>query len=528
MSKHYLRTDVYIEPLFCGWYAWPHLIPPATAGCNVIGRHLRIMESYVSNPEVHKVASKNPAMVGGSFASLPDNSFDAVTKLIETTKERCGKLIELANAIKSTSQKLENECTGGSITEQYEALPNELRGMVELCYDLSNHPMIRLIEPLIYDEYYDPSLESILLSRGDTDNRPFVLSTPRLAKENDIEINVPFSDPRWDQMFKARREPVDINEMMSLFEIDDQKKKTFLDLFTEEAPELSSDANYTGDELRIRYLGHACVLIQTKDVSVIIDPMLSSNASSEPARYTLYDLPDKIDYLLLTHCHQDHIHIETLLQIRDRIGAIVVGRNRMGELADPSLPLLLNKIGFNNVIALDEMESIDITGGSITAIPFLGEHADLSIQSKIAHFVQLNGKKILLAADSDNIEPVLYEKISKYTGDIDILFVGMECDGAPLSWLYGPYLNTTIKRSQDRARKLSGSDCKKAISIVDTLHCKQAYIYAMGREPWLKHIMGLIYDENSKQLIEANKFIEECKERGVETENLYGKAEIVI
>ena len=39
-------------------------------------------------------------------------------------------------------------------------------------------------------------------------------------------------------------------------------------------------------------------------------------------------------------------------------------------------------MGFNNVIELEEMDQIMLPEGAITAIPFIGEHAELDIQSK--------------------------------------------------------------------------------------------------------------------------------------------------
>jgi hypothetical protein len=58
----------------------------------------------------------------------------------------------------------------------------------------------------------------------------------------------------------------------------------------------------------------------------------------------------------------------------------------------------------------------------------------------MAYLINLKGNRILCAADSNNIDPRLYERLHKLIGDIDILFIGMECDGAPLSWLYGSLL----------------------------------------------------------------------------------------
>ena len=43
----------------------------------------------------------------------------------------------------------------------------------------------------------------------------------------------------------------------------------------------------------------------------------------------------------------------------------------------------------------------------------------------------------------------------------------MECVGAPLTWQYGPLLTSKIENSQDQSRRLSGSDFKKALEIVE-------------------------------------------------------------
>ena len=94
---------------------------------------------------------------------------------------------------------------------------------------------------------------------------------------------------------------------------------------------------------------------------------------------------------------------------------------------------------------------------SITAIPFMGEHADLNIASKAAYLVRVNGHSLLFAADSCNISPSVYEHVHREIGDVEVLFLGMECDGAPLSWIYGPLLTQKLERAQGsfpQARRL--------------------------------------------------------------------------
>jgi len=298
--------------------------------------------------------------------------------------------------------------------------------------------------------------------------------------------------------------------------------------FTEEQPKYNATSNYQGDGIRIRYFGHACLLLQTSEVSILIDPVISYKVSSEVPRFTFEDLPDTIDYIVLTHNHQDHVLFESLLQLRYKTKHIVCPDNNQGFLADPSLKLILEKIGFTSVISLRDFDRIEITNGEIIGLPFLGEHSDLNIHSKIAHLITLKGKKILFAADSNNLDHDLYVNIFKHIGPIDTLCVGMECDGAPLTWLYGPLLINPLKRTYDNTRTLSGSDFKKAWSIVQESKCKEAYVYAMGQEPWLNYIMALKYSPDSIQITESDLFVKTCHDFGIKSERLFGKKEWVM
>jgi L-ascorbate metabolism protein UlaG (beta-lactamase superfamily) len=261
---------------------------------------------------------------------------------------------------------------------------------------------------------------------------------------------------------------------------------------------------------------------------MVFDPVLSYTYENGVSRYTYQDLPESIDYVLITHDHQDHILFETLLQIRHKVKNVVVPRNNRGHLQDPSLKLLLENCGFRNVIELNEMEEIRAGNVRITGLPFLGEHGDLDIHTKMAWLVNIGQHSMLFAADSCNIEPRLYEHVHREVGDVDALFLGMECDGAPLSWIYGPLLTQKLDRAMDESRRLSGSNYEQGMHIVNTFRCREAYVYAMGQEPWLNYVMSIKYTEQSRPIIESNKLIKACQERGIIAERLYGEKEILL
>jgi L-ascorbate metabolism protein UlaG (beta-lactamase superfamily) len=526
-SPLYLRPNIMAEPLVDGWYAWTHLIPPATAARNLTERHLKIMESYLECPEAHDAAVKDPAMVGGPYMDFGRNREGDVKALRDRTLHDRKDLIELSQSIDKLDAILRTKATGYSLEGLYAEVPPCLQGFVEIVYDLNNQPSFRLIEPLLYrSTLYDDSFQGVMLAEISGDNRPFVMSTPRIDKGNAIRLQIPFASERYDQLFRMKREPKPFDAMRDLFELSDEDATLFRTFLTTEPPR--PYANYNGPGARWRYFGHACILLESGGTTVLLDPVLSYTYENDISRYTYEDLPETIDFVLITHNHQDHILFETLLQLRHRIRTIVVPRNGGGALQDPSLRLLLKQCGFHNVIELAEMEEIDFGHGSIAAVPFLGEHADLNVLTKSAYLVRLSNHKLLFLADSCNISPKLYEHIHGELGDVDAIFIGMECDGAPLSWLYGPLLTQRLERSKDHSRRLAGSNYDRAIAIVDQFHCKEVYVYAMGQEPWLSHVMGIKYTEKSNPIIQSNRLIETCRSRGITAERLFGEKEILL
>src|SRR5262249_4224578 len=157
----------------------------------------------------------------------------------------------------------------------------------------------------------------------------------------------------------------------------------------------------------------------------LFDPVLSYDFDGRRDRFTHADVPRRIDYVIITHNHQDHVMIETLLELRHRVGTVIVPRSGGGSLQDPSLKLILENVGFKDVREIGEMESIPFADGTITGLPFFGEHGDLDIRTKMAYRFSVQGRTILMLCDSNNIAPRAYERIRAATGDVDVLFCGM-------------------------------------------------------------------------------------------------------
>jgi len=323
-----------------------------------------------------------------------------------------------------------------------------------------------------------------------------------------------------------KRTPQNYDYIKALCGILPSQEVLFETFFTETAP--LPYQKYTGDKIRMRYFGHACILVETKDISILVDPLISYYGyQSDVEHFSDADLPDTIDYVLITHNHQDHILFETLLPLRHKIKNLIVPRTNSGKLEDPDLKLMFDHIGFNNVFAIDEMQTINFSDAVITGLPFIGEHSDMNILTKSCYLVKIGDFKLIFLADSRIVEPRLYDLIHQQIGDVDVIFIGMECDGAPLTWLYGPLLTKKLPRDMDGSRRLAGSDCDKGMALVNIFNPKEIYVYAMGMEPWCEFISSIKYTDESNPIVQSDKLVRLCTERGIIAERLYGEKELL-
>jgi L-ascorbate metabolism protein UlaG (beta-lactamase superfamily) len=78
--------------------------------------------------------------------------------------------------------------------------------------------------------------------------------------------------------------------------------------------------------MRITKLGHCCLIIEESGVRIMTDPGAYS---------TLQNEAKGIDYIFITHEHQDHIHIESLkIVLKNNPKAKIVTNRGVGKLLD--------------------------------------------------------------------------------------------------------------------------------------------------------------------------------------------------
>lgn len=108
-------------------------------------------------------------------------------------------------------------------------------------------------------------------------------------------------------------------------------------------------ARVEGEALRVTWIGHATVLLQTEGLNILTDPVWAERPSPIPflgprrvraPGVRLHDLP-KIDVVLISHNHYDHLDLVTLqfLATRDR-PLIVTGLGNDRLLASEGIQAL--------------------------------------------------------------------------------------------------------------------------------------------------------------------------------------------
>ncbi|WP_334186711.1 MBL fold metallo-hydrolase [Noviherbaspirillum sp.] len=526
----YLKKNIAFEPLICRWYAWPFLVSPATFSMVAKNRMIPLLESFVEDPDFHRESVKDPALLGGTFIDF-SGDVRLAEQLLDKLQDDLREQLAFADAMVLANDLLIRDGNGGTLENLYEQMPKPLRGAVELGYDLNNHPSLRVFESLLYaSTLYKPALQSVFLRQVTSDARPFVLTTPHIDTSGGLLVNAPFADEIYDTLAKSREQGLNDDEFRALeMALADRSEgiEHLGDYFTDEAPPRRYE-RHDGDGIRVRYFGHATLLIEDGTTTIMSDPSVGYEGTAAIDYYSFSDLPDRIDYVVITHNHQDHVLFEILLQLRHKIGTIVVPKCNGGFVQDPSLKLVLEKAGFSSVVELDDLEVLPIPGGTITGLPFLGEHCDLHIRSKLGYQIELRGQRAMCLADSNNLDPVMYERLARLLPNPDLIFIGMECTGGPMSWLYGDLLTRRLRREHDQSRRLNGSNFEKASRIVDQFKPSGVFVYAMGAEPWFTHITSILYNDQSPPIVESNKLIAYCRSRDLASERLFGKREIIV
>lgn len=198
------------------------------------------------------------------------------------------------------------------------------------------------------------------------------------------------------------------------------------------APVPPPPARVDGPGMRVSFVGHATLLVQVAGLNILTDPVWSDRASpfsfAGPKRVTvpgvtLANLP-KIDVVLISHDHYDHLDVPTLRQLdaRDRPRVVVPLGNRA---------LVASAMPASNVTEHDWGAQVALPGGATVHVePLLHGSGRTPLDQMhtlwAAYVVQAGGYTLYHAGDTGYGDGRLFRAAGqKYGGfDLAILPIG--------------------------------------------------------------------------------------------------------
>lgn len=250
-------------------------------------------------------------------------------------------------------------------------------------------------------------------------------------------------------------------------------------------PSLKTNLRDFGKEENILvWFGHSSYYIQIDGIRILVDPVLSENASPIPNTvkpfvgsntYIASDIPD-IDYLLITHDHYDHLDYQTLLKLKPKIKNIICGLGVGSHFIHWGYPKnIINEKDWHESITINPDFTIFIE----PARHFSGRGLVRNKTLWTSYVLKTPSRTIYLGGDSGY--DTHYSQIGYKHGPFDLVI--LENGQYDEAW---PYIHETpeevLKAGQDlRAKRIFPVHSSK---------------FALAKHPW---------DEPLIQLTELNK-----------------------
>lgn len=249
-----------------------------------------------------------------------------------------------------------------------------------------------------------------------------------------------------------------------------------------EIPAIKTDLkHYHSKTPSIIWFGHSSYLIHIDGVNILVDPVLSGHASpvsfvtrafAGSDLYKAADMPDSIDYLIITHNHYDHLDLDTIKVLAPRVRRVILPSGVREDLERIPIPA-------DAITELDWWETTELTpGSSITATParhFSGRGLRRNGSLWSSYVLNFGGYTLFIGGDSGY--DTHFKEIGNRFGPFDIAL--LECGQYDMMW---PYIHSMPEEVVTEALELQAR-------LVMPVHWGK---FALAKHTWAEPIQRFI------------------------------------
>jgi L-ascorbate metabolism protein UlaG (beta-lactamase superfamily) len=146
----------------------------------------------------------------------------------------------------------------------------------------------------------------------------------------------------------------------------------------------------------VTWLGHATALIALGPVRVLTDPLLRGRVAHLRRHVPVPEPPARLDAVLLSHLHRDHVDAPSLRLLPPEVPALVpAGAGR-----------IVRRMGARDVVELRAGDTVPLGDATVIAVPAEhdGRRSPLHGHADALGFVVERGRRVYFAGDTDRFD----------------------------------------------------------------------------------------------------------------------------
>jgi L-ascorbate metabolism protein UlaG (beta-lactamase superfamily) len=246
------------------------------------------------------------------------------------------------------------------------------------------------------------------------------------------------------------------------------------------------------------FVGHAAVLLSSARTTILVDPFLLPREEGFPSGYQPLTHGDFApDAILVTHSHQDHFHVDSLLRLGKDTPIFVPVVPRESALA-VDMMYRLKELGFSHVRPLGWYEETRIGDFRIITLPLYGEQPTTEAVPSPAtrnfgnnYVIEVEGRRYALIADAGrdhlgDVRSLAVAAVERY-GPVDVLFGGYRSFSLyPIQYALTsvPQYLLFTPPSLWGARQQIMNDAHALLDTAERWRARYVVPYADGGAPW--------------------------------------------